>query len=213
MTSNKAMSGASRAAEVTRALREDIVSGAHAPGERLTEERLALHYSVSRVPVREAIRTLEAEGFLRVVPYAGSTVARLSDREIQDLLDVRSALELLAVQRAAVHRTREDLSRLQEVLTEGMAAVASSEYAAVSALNTRFHLVIAAASGNSELVSVLTTLSAKIQWAYSTSVSARAGASWSEHRTIVSKIAKGDPEGAARALEKHIANARRALRD
>lgn len=213
MTSGPAMSGASRAAEVTRALREDIVAGAHAPGERLTEERLALHYNVSRVPVREAIRTLEAEGFLRVVPYAGTTVARLTDREIQDLLDVRSVLEVLATQRAAVHRTREDLARLQEVLSEGAAAVAASRYAVVAALNTRFHLLIAAASGNSELVSVLTTLSAKIQWAYSTSVSARAGPSWSEHKSILSKIAKGDPEGAGRALEKHIANARRAVRD
>ncbi|MDA8392072.1 MAG: GntR family transcriptional regulator [Actinomycetota bacterium] len=213
MTSSQAPSGASRAAEVTRALRDDIVAGAHSPGERLTEERLALHYNVSRVPVREAIRTLEAEGFLRVVPYAGTTVARLSDREIQDLLDVRAALEVLAVQRAAVHRTREDLARLQEVLAEGAAAASSTRYAAVAALNTRFHLLIAAASGNSELVSVLTTLSAKIQWAYSASVSSRAGASWSEHKSILSKIARGDPEGAAHELEKHIVNARRAVRD
>ncbi|WP_416976046.1 GntR family transcriptional regulator, partial [Streptomyces sp. 4F14] len=77
------------AAAVCAAIRDDIVSGFFAPGSRLTEEQLAKRYGVSRVPVREALRTLESEGFVRTRRHAGASVAEPTDQEAADLLDIR----------------------------------------------------------------------------------------------------------------------------
>ncbi len=204
---------ASRGARVTSALRADIVAGVYPPGERLTEERLALAYGVSRVPVREAIRTLESEGFLRLVPYWGTVVAQLTSREVADLLEVRGALEVLAAHGAATHRSQADLIALAEVLADGEAAVQEGDLALLAELNTRFHLLLARASGNATLLDTLTTLSAKIQWVYASNISARARSSWQEHKAVLAAVRRGDPVAARSAVERHIGNARRAFRE
>ncbi len=196
---------------VITSLRNQIITGVYEPGERLTEEQLAINYGVSRVPVREAIRTLKAEGFLRVVPYWGTVVAQLSPREISDLLDVRSSLELLGVEQAAKYRTEDDLLCLKELIRQGNNALKKKDITLLPELNTRFHLLITKASGNVALFEVMSTLSAKIEWAYSKSVSTRASASWTEHKAILAAIARGDSKAAREVLERHILSARRAI--
>lgn len=204
-------SNLSRSDLVITSLRKQIITGVYKPGERLTEGQLATNYGVSRVPVREAIRTLKAEGFLRVVPYWGTVVAQLSSREISDLLDVRSSLELLGVEQAAKYRTEEDLLGLKELIKQGNDALGKKDMNALPELNTRFHLLITKASGNVALLEVMGTLSAKIEWAYSKSVSVRAGASWTEHKAILAAIARGDSQAAREVLERHIFGARKAI--
>src|SRR5256885_15004848 len=102
-----ATTGRMPAQRTLRAIRDDVIRGTFRPGQRLTEDSLAERYGVSRVPIREALRTLEAEGFVYSRPYVGTFVAELTEDEAADLLEIRAALEPLCAARAAVRRTPE----------------------------------------------------------------------------------------------------------
>ena len=195
-----------------RAIREDIVRGVHQPGQRLTEEATAARYGVSRVPVREALRTLEAEGFVQSRPYAGIVVVELDDDEAEDLLEVRALLEPLGAGRAAARRTPEQLGRLKELLSLGQEAIEAGRLDELARLNSRFHEVIAAASGSRTLSRLVTQLSQKIAWVYSAELPRRAEDSWREHAEIVAAVEQGDPERAAAVVTRHITAARSAYR-
>jgi DNA-binding GntR family transcriptional regulator len=204
--------GASGAGAVSRAIRDDIIRGVHAPGTRLAEEALSARYGVSRVPVREALRTLEAEGFVHSRPYAGVVVAELDDAEAEDLLEIRSRLEPLGAARAAVRHTPEQLGRMKELLALADDALAAGRLAELARLNSRFHEVLAQASGSRTLTQLVTQLSWKIAWVYTVELPRRAEDSWREHREIVKALESGDPDKAARVVTRHIAQARLAYR-
>ncbi|MFD7988032.1 GntR family transcriptional regulator [Kitasatospora indigofera] len=195
-----------------RAIREDVIRGVHRPGSRLTEESMAARYGVSRVPVREALRTLEAEGFVRSRPYVGIVVVELDDAEAEDLLEVRALLEPLGAGRAALRRTPEQLGRLKELVSLGRAAIEDGRPDELARLNSRFHEVIAAASGSRTLSRLVTQLSRKIAWVYSVDLPRRAQDSWREHEEIVAAVERGDPEAARAVVARHIAAARSAYR-
>ncbi|GHH79694.1 transcriptional regulator [Kitasatospora indigofera] len=195
-----------------RAIREDVIRGVHRPGSRLTEESMAARYGVSRVPVREALRALEAEGFVRSRPYAGIVVVELDDAEAEDLLEVRALLEPLGAGRAALRRTPEQLGRLKELVSLGRAAIEDGRLDELARLNSRFHEVIAAASGSRTLSRLVTQLSQKIAWVYSVDLPRRAQDSWREHEEIVAAVEQGDPEAARAVVARHIAAARSAYR-
>lgn len=200
------------AAGVSRALRDDIIRGVHAPGTRLAEEALSARYGVSRVPVREALRTLEAEGFVRSRPYAGVVVAELDDAEAEDLLEIRARLEPLGAARAAVRHTPEQLGRMKELLSLAEDAVDAGRMDELARLNSRFHEVLAQASGSRTLTQLVTQLSWKIAWVYTAELPRRAEDSWREHREIVKALESGDPDKAARVVTRHIAQAQQAYR-
>lgn len=107
------------AQSVCTAIRDDIVSGVFERGSRLTEELLARRYGVSRVPVREALRTLESEGFVVTRRHAGACVAEPTEREAADLLEVRMLLEPLGAARAAQRRTEAHLKVLRGLVRLG----------------------------------------------------------------------------------------------
>ncbi|MFE3114137.1 GntR family transcriptional regulator [Kitasatospora indigofera] len=195
-----------------RAIREDVIRGVHRPGSRLTEESMAARYGVSRVPVREALRTLGAEGFVRSRPYVGIVVVELDDAEAEDLLEVRALLEPLGAGRAALRRTPEQLGRLKELVSLGRAAIEAGRPDELARLNSRFHEVIAAASGSRTLSRLVTQLSRKIAWVYSVDLPRRAQDSWREHEEIVAAVERGDPEAARAVVARHIAAARSAYR-
>lgn len=104
---------------VCTAIRDDIVSGFFERGGKLTEELLARRYGVSRVPVREALRTLESEGFVATRRHAGACVAEPTRQEAADLLEVRMLLEPLAAARAAQRRTEAHLKVLRGLVRLG----------------------------------------------------------------------------------------------
>ncbi|WP_218025150.1 GntR family transcriptional regulator [Nocardia jejuensis] len=198
--------------QLCRAIRDDIVRGVFAPGQRLTEEALAESYGVSRVPVREALRILEAEGFASSRPYAGVFVAELTEEEAADLLEIRARLEPLCASRAAVRRTPEQLGRLKELTALGQDAVREGRLDELTRLNSRFHEVLAEASGSTLLRQLITQLSWKIAWVYAVELPRRAGDSWDEHEQICAALQAGDPELAARLVTEHIAHATYAYR-
>lgn len=189
-----------------------MIRGVFAPGERLVEDVLAKRHGVSRIPLREALRVLEVEGFIRVAPYYGTYVAELEDHEAMDLLELRGLLEPLAANRAAMRRTPEQLTRLSEVVRDGVAAVTNNELDKLPGLNTVLHETIADASGSSGLKQLLVQLRYKIAWLYSIELSRRAKSSWAEHKALVRAIEQQDADKARTLMVDHIRRAEAAYR-
>lgn len=201
----------SLADQVTEAVRRSIIEGRLPAGTRLTEVRLAADHETSRVPVREALRRLEIEGFVTVAKNRGATVSRLTANEARSLLDVRGVLETLVAQSAAERRTDEDIQRLRQVLEAGRAALAKGRTEELIELNTRFHRLLVEASGNMVAGDLLGQLRRKIEWLYSRRLGDRAEDSWREHEAILEAVADGDSAGAGLLIGAHIHNAQRAL--
>jgi DNA-binding GntR family transcriptional regulator len=198
--------------DVMASLREAIVSRRLAPGARLTEESLAREHGVSRVPVREALRSLEAEGFVRIAPYSGTFVADLDEREAEDLLRVRASLEVLCARQAADRRTDDHLEAMRATIERASAAISAARHQELVGLNARFHLLLAEASGNAVLHHLLAQLQAKIEWVYAADVETRAEASWTEHAWMVDALRARDADAAAAVATLHVANATAAYR-
>ncbi|MEV0705982.1 GntR family transcriptional regulator [Nocardia aurea] len=198
--------------QVCRAIRDQIILGVFAPGQRLTEDTLAETFGVSRVPVREALRTLEAEGFAFSRPYAGTFVAELTEEEAADLLEIRALLEPLCASRAAQRRTPEQLGRLKELTALGQDAVRAGRFDELTRLNSRFHEVLAEASGSAMLAQLITQLGWKIAWVYAVELPRRAADSWYEHERICGALEAGDADAARRLVAEHIGHATTAYR-
>lgn len=188
-------------------IRADIIAGEFEPGDRLAEERLAKQYSVSRNPIREAIRRLESEGFVEVLPNRGATVGRMTVERARELLQVRSALETLVVRLAATERNEEQLAELGRIVADGQAAVADGRYEDLAELNSRFHALLSESSGNHTLRSIICQLQDKIAWVYVSKLDARAEDSWAEHEAMLAAIEDGDADRAVGLMAGHIANA------
>ncbi|MEU7583123.1 GntR family transcriptional regulator [Streptomyces sp. NPDC041068] len=187
------------AQSVCTAIRDDIVSGVHERGGRLTEELLARRYGVSRVPVREALRTLEAEGFVVTRRHAGACVAEPTEQEAADFLEIRMLLEPLAAARAAQRRTDAHLKVLRGLVRLGQERCRSGRGEDLRALGGWFHETLVQASGSPGLSALLTQLRHKIAWLYVVQQPAAPTESWSEYAAIVDAVARGDAER-ARAL-------------
>jgi len=215
--------------KVVDELRRRIIDGLYGPGHRLTEERLAEDFGVSRNPVREAIRVLEAEGFLVAQPRRGAVVASLSAQDVEELFDVRLSLEVLAARLAAARTGAAragaaragaarrgvpavdggdavDVDVLDKLLAEARAAPSAAE---LSALNTRFHAAICGLSGNALLAGIMESLHGRLQWVYRQSAEVRAPHSWAEHTRLAEAIRAGDAPAAERAARAHVLAARR----
>jgi DNA-binding GntR family transcriptional regulator len=196
--------------KVVAELRRRIVDGDYPPGDRLTEERLAEAFGVSRNPVREAIRVLEAEGFLIAQPRRGAVVATLSAHDVRDLFDVRLALEPLAARLAAERDGPAAAEALREIMVAAGAAAREHQLDRVSELNTRFHATICAHAGNVLLRSMAETMHARLQWVYRQSAADRASHSWAEHEDLLLAIQAADGEKAATVATDHVLKAQAA---
>ncbi|MFD4786822.1 GntR family transcriptional regulator [Streptomyces sp. NPDC058459] len=195
---------------VCTAIRDDIVAGVHARGARLTEEVLARRYGVSRVPVREALRTLEAEGFVVTRRHAGACVAEPSEREAADLLEMRLLLEPLGAARAAQRRTEAHLKVLRGLVRLGQERARLGDSDDLRALDGWFHETLAQACGSQALTSALTQLRRKIAWMYpDEGPTGPVGPSetWAEHGAIVDAVTRGDAERARAVTALHIERA------
>ncbi|MGP4000758.1 GntR family transcriptional regulator [Streptomyces sp. 8N706] len=186
-----------------QAIRDDIVSGAHPPGSRLTEEVLARRYGVSRVPVREALRTLESEGFVTTRRHAGACVAEPSEQEAADLLDIRGLLEPLGAARAAQRRTEAHLKVLRGLVRLGQERARRGHLTDLRPLGDWFHETLAQASGSPSLASLLTQVRRKITWVYAANPPGRQTESWEEHGAIADAVARRDADRARALMAAH----------
>lgn len=189
---------------VTTALRQQIITGRHDGGQRLTEEAIAADLGASRSSVREALRVLNAEGFVDIRPYFGAFVAKLSAKEASDLLEVQGGLESLAASLAAARRSDGDIAEMRALIARGRAAAAEARTAESSALHGEFHRTLARASGNDSLTGLMVQLRYKVDWVYATAVRRPARDSWDEHAGIVDAIEAADSVAAAEAARAHV---------
>src|SRR5690606_11615631 len=129
-------------------LRERILSGEFRPGARLVEGKLSTEMAVSRIPVREALRALAAEGLVTLEPRRGASVAVLSDDLAYDMVEVRATLEGLNAKLAAQRRDDDTIARLKGILDDGNDAVTREDMEKCRELNAMFHETLATVAGN-----------------------------------------------------------------
>ncbi len=198
---------------VFESLREAIIQGRLKPGERLMEIQLADEMGVSRTPIREAIRKLELEGFVVMVPRKGAYVAGISVKDIVDVFEVRAALEALAAGLAAERITPDELEELERSLVVISEVSSKEDIDAIVETDTSFHELIYRASRNERLFQIVIHLKEQIQRFRTTSLSqpGRSKDALEEHRKMVEAISDRNIELAQALAREHIENAEQSM--
>jgi Transcriptional regulators len=143
---------------VFHTLREAILKGELKPGERLMELQLASKLGVSRTPIREAIRMLELEGLAVTFPRKGAEVAKMTEKDMEDVLQIRRALDELAVGLACDNMTEEKLEQLYKAMIRFEESTRSGDVKQTAQTDMEFHEVIYQAADNPKLVNMLNNL-------------------------------------------------------
>lgn len=198
---------------VFNTLRQAILTGELKPGERLMEIHLANKLGVSRTPIREAIRKLELEGLVTMIPRRGAEVAQITEKSMNDVLEVRRALDALCVELACERITEEDLARLKQACEAFEAAVRTKDIKKVAKADVELHDIIVQATGNQRLVQLINNLSEQMyryRFEYIKDISQHQRLI-DEHRMIYESIVKKDKEGASQAAHVHIDNQKKAI--
>ena len=191
---------------VFQTLRKAILTGKLEPGERLTEIRLGKILGTSRTPIREAIRNLELEGPVTIVPGSGARVARITERQLQDVLEVRRALDMLCARLASNRITPEEKRELRKANEDFRDSVRKGNFLDIAEADVRFHDVIIRASKNQTMMTVLDRLADNI-YRYRFEFikdDQRYEKLISEHEDLYQAIVNGDGERAAEAAALHI---------
>ncbi|MDD6283138.1 MAG: GntR family transcriptional regulator [Oribacterium sp.] len=194
---------------VFNTLRQAILKGELKPGERLMEIQLAEKLGVSRTPIREAIRKLELEGLVLMIPRKGAEVAKISHKSLQDVLEVRGALEELATDLACQRITDEELESLRKAEAHFKQVVSSGgNEMQIAEADEAYHDIIYNASGNKKLVQMINNLREQM-YRYRLEYikdEAKRGTLISEHEKILEAIRLRDIIRAKALMKEHIDN-------
>lgn len=198
---------------VCESLRDAIRKGILKPGERIMEIKLAEELGVSRTPVREAIRKLELEGYVVMMPRRGTYVADMSIRDINEIFEIRTALESLSNGLAAEHITEDELEHLQRLLVIIGGYIKEGDMDKIVETDIEFHDLLYHAARNNRLVGIISNLRDQLTRFRTLSMSypGRLEATLDEHRAIVEAIANGDGRSARKAAEHHMENSEKTL--
>lgn len=186
---------------VAAKLRELIFSGELRPGTKIDQDDLAAQFRVSKLPIREALITLESEGLVDNLPRRGSFVARLSRADIVDHYEVFGVVAGMAAARATTALTADQLDALENLIVEMEHSDSPPEQ---ERLNFLFHRLINKAGGSRRLHSVLLLLGKSIPTRYFELISGWAEVAHTQHREILEAFREGDPEAARHAVEHHL---------
>lgn len=191
---------------VFRTLRRKILMGELKPGERLMEVRLTKSLGVSRTPIREAIHLLEMEGLVVTVPRHGASVAKITEKDLQDVLEVRCALEELAVELACKRIDKIGILKLKKAEEEFVNATISDSIEEMAEKDVAFHNVIFRITGNKRLIQLVGNLAErtyryrleylKNREVYKVLIK--------EHEEIIECLEKNRPDQAKDAIQRHI---------
>ncbi len=198
---------------VFNTLRRAILTGQLKPGERLLEVHLANKLGVSRTPIREAIRKLELEGLVIMIPRRGAEVARITEKSLKDVLEVRRALDALSVELACDRITEEDMKRLLQACQDFEKAAKGKDASVIAKADVALHDIIVEATGNQRLAQLVNNLSEQMyryRFVYIKEES-KHDMLVAEHREIYESIASRDKERAARAAKLHIDNQEKSI--
>lgn len=196
-------------------LRKAILKGELQPGERLMEIALANRLGVSRTPVREAIRMLEHEGLVVMKPRRGAQVAKITEQELNDVLEVRKSLEMLAASKACERMTEEDMTAMRDAAEEfrKLALNPGCDLTALTEADVAFHDTIYSGTGNRRLIQILENLREQMyrfRFEYMKDASIRESLI-SEHEEIMRAVAARDSELAAELIGDHIDNQQKVI--
>lgn len=200
---------------VFNTLRQAILRGELKPGERLMEIRLANKLGVSRTPIREAIRKLELEGLVLMIPRKGAEVADITEKSLRDVLEVRKALEELAVQLTCDKITKEQIRELEQAAEQFKKTLKSNDITEIAEADVRFHDIIYLATDNQKLILLLNNLREQM-YRYRIEYLKRAdkySQLLAEHEEIIRRIEKKQKKEAAEIVCKHIDNQVAAVMD
>jgi DNA-binding GntR family transcriptional regulator len=195
----------SLARQVEERIRQMILAGKLACGERISEEGLARAFDVSRTPIREALHALEQGGLVRIRPRSSAHVNRITAGEARQVAAVRAQLETLAARELAARRTDADLSELARLADRCEAALGAGDLAGAFEADSRFHLEIAARSGNRFLFESLQRLDAFVMLYRLTfcRTPARIAGNVKRHRRILDALRRQDAKAAVTAVAQH----------
>ncbi len=171
------------------------------------EESLSAELGVSRVPVREALLALSAQGLVRLEPRRGATVAEITPRIVAELVEVRALLEGLNAKLAAQRHDPEIVALLRDTLERGNEAATAGTREELAQLNAEFHERLGEASRNSVLSDVMRGLRERTSLAFAINGRARAREDWQEHSGVLAAVIAGDSELAAQLANRHVHNA------
>ncbi len=193
---------------VFRTLRQAILRGELKPGERLMEIRLANQLGVSRTPIREAIRMLELDGLVIMVPRKGAQVAQITEKDLNDVLEVRLGLEELAVKLACERITEEELRSLYQASRsfEKLIETETDDLQKLAQADVDFHDVIYQATNNERLIQLLNNLREQMyryRIEYLKDVKSRRSLV-EEHDALYERVKKRDLAGAQKMIREHI---------
>lgn len=198
--------GHSFADQAEAALREQILSGHRAPGDRLNEVEIAAELGVSRGPVREAMQRLARDGLVLVQPHRGSFVRNLEPDEIVELYDVRIALESTAARLAAERRSDADVAALKGLLDTSAKAVTETGDAPHYPAHLDLHQLVAIVSGNGRLHRAIVQINQELKLIRAASGfrPERAPQALVEHGDVVAAIVERDADQASELMHKHL---------
>lgn len=194
--------------EVVNTLRQEILTGKIKPGERLLEVHIADRLGVSRTPVREAIRKLEQEGLVVMIPRRGAQVAEIRWKNLKDVLEVRRALDVLAIELACERMGEDTLQELFRACENFKQATLTKESRAIASADVALHDIIVSSTENDRLVGLVNNLSEQMyryRFEYIKDESQHERLV-QEHYEMYDAILRKDKESAARVVKRHIDN-------
>lgn len=189
-------------------IRSDILNGKYKRGEELVESSIGKELGISRTPVREAIRQLELEGLVQLVPNKGAFVTGISEKDVRDIYLIRARLEGLAARMAAKNITPELLDAMEETVVLSEYHAKKEHYEQVCEMDSKFHKLLYKASGSRILEHTLTDFHQYVQRVRMASImkKRRMEKSNDEHDAILTAIREHDEEKAELVANRHISN-------
>ncbi len=198
---------------VFNTLRQAILTGELKPGERLMEIHLADKLGVSRTPIREAIRKLELEGLVTMIPRRGAEVAKITEKSMKDVLEVRRTLDALSAELACQRISEEEKEALKQACINFEEAVKTKDAKIIAKADVALHDIIATATGNQRLIQLINNLAEQMyryRFEYLKDLSQHENII-KEHRIIYESIVNKDIEAASSMAKTHIDNQEKAV--
>ena len=196
--------------QVAQRLRQMLVEGQIAPGAKLNERALSEQLSVSRTPLREAIKMLAAEGLVELLPNRGAIAVALTESDVLDTFEVMAGLEAMSGELAAQRITDEELAEIQAMHYEMLAAYTRQDLSTYYSINARIHRAINAAARNPVLATVYNQVNARLQALRFRSN--QDGEKWKravkEHEKMIEALAARDAAAMREVLAAHLRNKR-----
>ncbi len=187
-------------------IRTRIAAGDFPPGHRLKERDLSDETGISRIPIREAIRSLASEGFVTLVPRRGAVVTQLQPELLDEIFEVREALEVQECALAAKRASEGEIERMRESVEAAERALRAGDAEGVNEANARFHEILVEASHNDTLAGVLRPLKNRLNWILRQNEDATLVCR--EHRDILEAIVSGDVDQARAVATSHVATSK-----